>query len=140
MLIKLKPSAVTETTVKEYALRFLLGGLATAAAGLIAERFGPVTGGLFLALPAIFPASATIVESHQRARKRRLGLNGDKRARQAVIAEAKGTEIGCLGLAAFAAVAWKTLPSWPAPAAIAAAGLAWIVVSAGAWWTVRRLG
>jgi hypothetical protein len=32
--------------------------------GLIAARFGPVVGGLFLAFPAIFPASATLIEKH----------------------------------------------------------------------------
>jgi len=39
----------------------------TVIAGLIAFRFGPVVGGLFLAFPAIFPASATLIERHGRA-------------------------------------------------------------------------
>ena len=38
---------------------FFFGGLITAVAGVIAQRFGPIIGGLFLAFPAIFPASAT---------------------------------------------------------------------------------
>ena len=41
----------------EYALRFLFGGGVTVAAGLIAKQYGPVFGGLFLAFPAVFPAS-----------------------------------------------------------------------------------
>jgi hypothetical protein len=41
------------------ALRQTLGGAMTVIAGLIAARSGPVIGGLFLAFPAIFPASAT---------------------------------------------------------------------------------
>jgi hypothetical protein len=34
----------------------------TAIPGWIASKYGPVVGGLFLAFPAIFPASATLVE------------------------------------------------------------------------------
>jgi hypothetical protein len=34
-------------------LRFVLGGLATIVARLIAEHWGPVVGGLFLAFPAM---------------------------------------------------------------------------------------
>ena len=48
----------------------------TVAAGLIAARFGPVIGGLFLAFPAIFPASATLIEKHVRERKEKAGLPG----------------------------------------------------------------
>jgi hypothetical protein len=32
------------------------------AAGLVADIFGPATGGLFLAFPAIFCASVTLIE------------------------------------------------------------------------------
>jgi hypothetical protein len=31
--------------------------------GLLAKKFGSTVGGLFLAFPAIFPASATLIES-----------------------------------------------------------------------------
>jgi hypothetical protein len=34
----------------------------------------PVVGGLFLAFPAIFPASATLIEKHVRERKEKAGL------------------------------------------------------------------
>jgi hypothetical protein len=47
----------------DYVVPFFLGGAVTVATGLIAKTFGPVTGGLFLALPAIFPASATLLTS-----------------------------------------------------------------------------
>jgi hypothetical protein len=42
----------------------LLGGVVTVVAGLLAKHYGPVFGGLFLAFPAIFPASATLVDKH----------------------------------------------------------------------------
>jgi hypothetical protein len=46
----------------------------TVVAGLIAARFGPVVGGLFLAFPAIFPATATLIEKHVRERKEKAAI------------------------------------------------------------------
>jgi hypothetical protein len=66
MIIQFKPSALRQTRWYEYLIRFGLGGAMTVVAGLIAARFGPVIGGLFLAFPAIFPASATLIEKHVR--------------------------------------------------------------------------
>ena len=63
-------------------MRFALGGATTVVAGLIAAGFGPVVGGLFLAFPAIFPASATLVERHVRERKEKAGLAGSRRGRK----------------------------------------------------------
>src|ERR1700728_4797006 len=57
MIVQFKPSALGQTRWYEYLVRFLLGGAMTVVAGLIAARFGPVIGGLFLAFPAIFPAA-----------------------------------------------------------------------------------
>jgi Protein of unknown function (DUF3147) len=77
MQVHLDFSAVGETKWYEYAVRFMFGGLITAIAGVIAKTFGPVVGGLFLAFPAIFPASATLIEKHER---RKPGVR-DKRMR-----------------------------------------------------------
>jgi Protein of unknown function (DUF3147) len=63
MRIQINPSPLFKTKWYEYATRFVLGGLITVGAGLIAEKWGPSVGGLFLAFPAIFPASATLIES-----------------------------------------------------------------------------
>ena len=73
-------------------------------AGLIAARFGPVVGGLFLAFPAIFPASATLIEKHVRRRKEKAGLSGVRRGREAAALDAAGAALG--SLAAFAIVIW----------------------------------
>ena len=69
MLVKLSSSALKQTRCYEYRVRFLLGGLATVFAGIMGARFGAAIGGLFLALPAIFCASATLIESHARRAK-----------------------------------------------------------------------
>jgi Protein of unknown function (DUF3147) len=73
MIVQFKPSALGQTRWYEYLVRFVLGGAMTVVAGLIAARFGPVIGGLFLAFPAIFPASATLIEKHVRERKEKAG-------------------------------------------------------------------
>jgi hypothetical protein len=48
MIVQFKPSTLRQTRWHEYLVRFLLGGAMTVVAGLIAARFGPVVGGLFL--------------------------------------------------------------------------------------------
>ena len=64
MRVRLKLLGIKETKWHEYLVRFVVGGLITVTAGLIAEVYGPVIGGLFLAFPSIFPASITLVQSH----------------------------------------------------------------------------
>lgn len=50
----------------EYLVRFAFGGAVTVLAGIIGQRYGPGIGGLFLAFPAIFPATASMhgLEEH----------------------------------------------------------------------------
>jgi hypothetical protein len=136
MPIKLKLSSLRQTRWYEYAVRFLLGGLTTILAGVIAKFYGPVVGGLFLAFPAIFPASATLVEKHERERKEKAGLSGSRRGKDAAALEAAGAALGSVALAAFGAVIWLVMPA-NALAAFFAAAAAWTAVAAGAWWLRR---
>lgn len=62
-------SDLKDTKWYELAVRFLFGGAITAVTGILANRYGPVFGGLFLAFPALFPASATLLEKHEREKK-----------------------------------------------------------------------
>ncbi|HTY67439.1 MAG TPA: DUF3147 family protein [Alphaproteobacteria bacterium] len=99
--IKLNLSALSETGWHEYVIRFGLGGLATVVAGAVAKLGGPEVGGLFLALPAIFCASATLIEKHERRRKARQGLTGARRGRDAAALDAAGAALGSVALAGF---------------------------------------
>jgi hypothetical protein len=83
MRIEFDFSALKRTRWYEYALRFFFGGAVTVATGLIAKYYGPVLGGFFLAFPAIFPASATLVEKHEAGEKRRIGIIDNARGRKA---------------------------------------------------------
>jgi hypothetical protein len=109
--IGINPSAWRNTAPHDYAARFLLGGLITVAAGLVGAIYGPAVGGLFLAFPAIFPASVTLVERHQRERKERARVPAGRRGRNAAALEASGAALGSLGLAGFGAVIWLAVPS-----------------------------
>src|SRR5947208_12630186 len=100
-------SVLGKTKWYEYAVRVLFGGIVTVLAGLIAKNFGPAVGGLFLAFPAIFPASATLIEKHEKQKKERSGMSGTQRARNAAGVDAAGAAIGTIGLLCFALLVWQ---------------------------------
>jgi hypothetical protein len=137
MVIKLNFQALKKTQWREYGLRFLLGGFITATTGFIAARFGPVVGGLFLAFPAIFPASATLLEKHERAKKREAGITFTVRGRLAAALDARGAVMGAVGGMAFAFVALRLLPQNSPSTSLLLAVATWLVVS-GALWYVRK--
>jgi len=133
MQIKVDASSFSQARWQDYAIRFLFGGLITAIAGLIAKQCGPVIGGLFLAFPAIFPASATLVEKHERHKKEKVRLRGDIRGKQAASVDAAGASIGSIGMLAFAIVVWQWLPNHTPWVILPGATLAWFLVSIVSW-------
>jgi hypothetical protein len=138
MIVRLNLSALSETRWSEYLIRFALGGAMTVLAGLIADRFGPIVGGLFLAFPAIFPASAPLIEKHVRKRKEKVGLSGARRGREAAALDAAGATLGSFGLAAFALIIWLLIERAPV-SALAVAAVAWLAVAVLAWMSRRWL-
>jgi hypothetical protein len=136
-MIKIKPSSLARTKPGDYVLRFVLGGLVTAAAGLVAERWGPVVGGLFLAFPAIFPAAATMIETQERKKKEQAGLHAGKRGRMVAGVDAGGAALGTLGLAVFGLVIWKSLPGRSTMEVLSFALVGWALVAIGSW-RIRR--
>ena len=138
MIVHFHPAALRDIRWYQYAVRFALGGAMTAIAGFMAARFGPVIGGLFLAFPAIFPASATLIEKHERKRKKKAGLSGARRGREAAALDAAGAVLGSIGLAAFAVVIWLGIER-SAPLALLLATAVWLVVAIAAWLVRRRL-
>lgn len=137
-MIKMDFSSLRETQPREYAIRFVFGGLCTVLAGLIAQRYGPAIGGLFLAFPAIFPASASLIEEHEKRRKADHGFNGTKRGRLAASIDAFGASLGCFGLAGFAITLWIGLPKHGVYVIIATGAVVWVGVSALLWRIYRH--
>jgi len=132
-VITVNPSALKLTKPREYAVRFVFGGACTAIAGWIAHRYGPAVGGLFLAFPAIFPASACLIESHERERKAEAGIDGTSRGRAAASLDAAGASAGAIALAAFAAVVWLMIGQHEAVLVIGAATLVWAAFAVVIW-------
>jgi hypothetical protein len=133
MRIKVDLSSLGRTKWDDYAVRFLIGGLITAVAGIIARKFGPGIGGLFLAFPAIFPASATLIEKTEKEKKESLGLNGAARGRSAASIDAAGSSMGSIGLVFFALVVWQLAPRQPAWIVLGAGAALWFAVSMMVW-------
>jgi hypothetical protein len=136
-MLKADLSSLRETKPHEDVMRFVFGGVCTVLAGLIAKRFGPVIGGLFLAFPAIFPAGASLIEDHEKQRKAECGFDGTIRGRMAASVDAAGASLGCIGLMAFAFVLWHWLPVHNAYWVISLATLVWMGLSASLW-ALRR--
>ncbi|WP_027548478.1 DUF3147 family protein [Bradyrhizobium sp. WSM2254] len=139
MVVHFKFSALKQGRLYEYVVRFALGGLATVVAGLVADGAGPEAGGLMLAFPAIFCASATLIEKHERERKEKNGLRGQRRGKAAAALDAAGAGWGSLGLACFALfIWWQGRASQPA-LCLAAASLVWFAVAVLMWRLRREL-
>ena len=132
MNVQVDLRALKMTKWSEYALRFLFGGAITVITGVLAERYGPEFGGLFLAFPALFAASATLIEKHERERKRRSGIVKTIRGSQAAALDARGVTMGSIGLIGFALVVWELLPIWNGDALLAAL-VVWLVISILIW-------
>ncbi|MDA9399031.1 DUF3147 family protein [Bradyrhizobium sp. CCBAU 45389] len=136
--IRLSPTSLKEGRWYEYLIRFALGGAATVFAGLVSSHYGASVGGLFLALPAIFCASATLIEKHEIRRKREAGLAGERRGQMAAAVDSAGAALGALGMLAFAIVFSLTAETSVAGAFLSAS-LAWLVISVVAWYSRRKL-
>lgn len=133
MVVEFDISALKRTRWYEYALRFFFGGAITVAAGMIAKHYGPIVGGLFLAFPAIFPATATLMQKHETEKKRKAGIFDSSRGRKAAALDARGAARGSLGLACFALVLWRLVPGWNAALTLIFALAIWLALTLALW-------
>jgi hypothetical protein len=129
MRVKLKFESLKATKPKEYVSRFVFGGVVTVLAGFVADHYGPILGGLFLAFPGIFPAGVSLVEKHKTLREKAEGKRGTRSARGQASVEAAGASVGTLGLMGFAVVLWRGLPGHNFLPV-----LSWLF-----WWTRERI-
>ena len=125
MKIKVDTAGLKNSKWYEFALRFSFGGAVTAFAGLIAKRYGPEVGGVFLAFPAIVPATATLIRKREQQKKERAGYDGAERGRAAAAVDVAGAAIGGFGLIAFSLVVWLTMREWKTPVVLAVATAVW---------------
>lgn len=133
MLIRIDLAGIRKTQPNEYAVRFLFGGSITLLAGLVAHFYGPTIGGLFLAFPAIFPASVTLIAKHEERRRRAKGLQGNERGKLAAGLDTRGALIGACGLFFFALTVHLLLPTLPTAMTLGLGTLAWMASSILIW-------
>src|SRR5690242_9999225 len=96
---ELAPQQLKKTKAWEYLVRFAFGGVIAVVTGLVAHVWGPMIAGLFLAFPAILPASITLVKEHG--------------SRTDAVDDARGARLGSVGLSAFALVVLLTVHHLP---------------------------
>jgi uncharacterized membrane protein YfcA len=117
-----------DTRPRDLVIRFAFGFAVSVVAGIVSMSIGDRPGGLFLAFPAILPASLTLI--------------ADKESTSEAEVDAAGALIGAAALVAFAVVSWQALARLPLVVADAAAFGAWLVASVGTYfavrWTIRR--
>jgi hypothetical protein len=111
---RLNLNGLQDKSPKDYLFRFAFGASISSIAALISLKF-QLFGGMFLAFPAILPASLTLIER-------------DAGREQASI-DAQGAIIGAIGLLAFALVAAFGIKTMGAIPALIAAATAWLAVS-----------
>ncbi len=133
MNVSFNLDALAKTKWYEYLVRFAFGGAITVIAGILAKHFGPVFGGLFLAFPAIFPASATLVAKHETQKKKNAGIATSSRGRQAAALDAAGAALGSVGLAGFALTVWKLLPRYNSVFVLLGATAVWLALAILSW-------
>jgi hypothetical protein len=133
MNVSFNLGALAKTKWYEYLVRVAFGGAITVIAGILAEHFGPVFGGLFLAFPAIFPASATLVAKHETEKKQKAGIATSSRGRQAAALDAAGAALGSIGLAGFALIVWKLLPRYNSAVVFLGATAVWLALAILSW-------
>jgi Protein of unknown function (DUF3147) len=135
MIPSVELKSLKQTSWRQLALRFVLGGTVTLCTGLIARHWGPVIGGLFLSFPAIFSAAATLVARNESERR---GATS-RRGRKASALEAAGAMLGACALSCFGACAWLLLPSHSALWVLPLAALVWLSVASALWWARRQV-
>jgi uncharacterized protein DUF3147 len=123
--VRFDRDALRSVQPRDLAVRFAFGFGVSVAAGIVTLAFGSRTGGLFLAFPAVLPASLTLIEN--------------KEGRRQAEGNAVGAIIGAVALVAFALTARALFTHIPGAAVEAIALGAWLGVSLLLYLLVRRL-
>ncbi|GII87875.1 hypothetical protein Ssi03_58650 [Sphaerisporangium siamense] len=114
--IRLRPSGARCAHPAGMALRFAFGAAISVVAALVTDRWGPVTGGVFLAFPATLAATLTLIEHEEH---RRLPVEQD----------ARGAVLGAAGMIVFAVCVWALATRLPAALVLVTATVAWALVA-----------
>lgn len=115
-----------EFRLSEVAVRFAFGFGIAVIAGALGMIVGQRFGGLFLAFPAILPATLTLIEKKEDTTKAYLDMSGGV--------------TGAVAMAVFAATAWVLVGRMAAPLALLIALAVWLLVAILLYLVVRATG
>ncbi|TMG69865.1 MAG: DUF3147 family protein [Chloroflexi bacterium] len=103
------------SALNKYLVRFAFGAGIALVAGIVGMTFGPKAGGLFLAFPAILPASLTLIE--------------EKGGRGEAAVDSEGAMLGAIALVVFAVLVSLTVARWGVVISLALSIVAWAVLA-----------
>jgi hypothetical protein len=109
------PEEIGTHRARDYIIRFCFGAAISLVAGLIGMKFGPRLGGVFLAFPAILPASLTLIAKKE---------GNDPAARDSI-----GAVLGAIAMIAFAVIVSLWVVRLGVVPALAIGLVVWLIVA-----------
>jgi hypothetical protein len=122
---KFNPDELGAHRLRDYVIRFSFGAGITLVAGLIGMKFGPKLGGVFLAFPAILPASLTLIEQ--------------KEGRERAAIDSIGAVLGAIAMIAFAVVVSLSVVRLGPVVALGIALVLWLMVAVALYALVEAI-
>jgi len=124
-LVGLDPGKLRKVKPHELRIRFAFGAAISIVAGVVSLVAGPTAGGMFLAFPAILPATITLIEKKENTAQAGLDV--------------QGAVLGALALVVFALVTKAGLERTGSAVSLLVAGGAWTVASVLAYLVVEKV-
>ena len=121
----LQPEEVGTHRFRDYAVRFVFGAAIALVAGLIGTAFGPKLGGVFLAFPAILPASLTLIQ--------------EKEGKEQASIDSIGAVLGAIAMIAFAMTVFLSVTSWGVVPSVGFALSVWLGVAVALYFLVAGI-
>jgi hypothetical protein len=118
--VHLDASAARDVRKRDLLVRFGFGAATSVVAACVSLLFGPLTGGVLLAFPAILAASLTLIADEESARLAR--------------EDGRGAVVGAVALGAFATAGAVAFTKLASVLVLLVALAVWIAVAVGGYW------
>jgi hypothetical protein len=110
--VRFASSSLQDVRPADLLIRFAFGAGVSAVAAVLGIVVGVRFGGVFLAFPAILPATLTLIEEEESTRR--------------TIDDDLGAVLGATALVLFAVLAWRLIPPLGAAWALSTASVGWL--------------